>query len=802
MTAHIGALAEPRAARTGARGPRGAFVRALAVGLTILVGCAAAGATRIGGEGMPWAQLQLTLGGLSVLLLIDRSRELAASAADEQFRVAAFWCAFAWLALQTVGLTESVVDRSLPVVAGLLLVGVLLVCAALCWRTAIAGRFSAGKQVAIALDSIAVFFTFAAALTLVLRAGGAVPHGLDLPSLSILFLCAPAAAFVPFLALSPARRLDGWLPILVGLPIVGAGLAWRMLTESGPGWQWADAVASFGILVAGYGAATWTDRVDPSERYRKFLQRVRTALPIAAVVVAPLLLVVNEVLLDVPGIAIRAAADLSLTIVIATYPVRRILLAIERGRRDHRTEVASARERRVVADPSPSEQRTVREHDLQRERARERQLDDEADHDALTGLANRTPFVDRVSLALAHQREDDELALVLIDLDDFTAVNDSLGHGAGDQALVAVSERLRACVRPNDTIARLHGDEFAVLLEQADPTIVGRITGSLLETLRVPFQIDGERVQLTASIGVGVANSSVRESAELLRNADSAVSTAKQNGKGRVELFEASMRAAVQNRLELRAGLERAVERDEFVLDYQPVYELTNGMLNSFEALLTWRHPRRGEVTPAEFIGLAEETGLVVPIGRWVLETACRQAIGWAAAGRPDLAVAVKLSARELHDPLLITNVADVLGRVGLPAERLVLELAESSLRQDDEKCLQALRALGLRIAIDHFGAGHSSLSHLVPLPIQILKVDRSFIALLGHEGEDRKLVGSVMQLAAAMHMATIAEGIERPEQLADLEAMGCMFGQGHLLAKPMSADEAAALVASSARRQ
>jgi EAL domain-containing protein (putative c-di-GMP-specific phosphodiesterase class I) len=343
----------------------------------------------------------------------------------------------------------------------------------------------------------------------------------------------------------------------------------------------------------------------------------------------------------------------------------------------------------------------------------------------------------------------------------------------------------------------LGGDEFVVLLEQADPGIVGGLAGSLLEALHVPFQIDEKQVHLEASIGVAFANGEIRDPGELLRNADVAMYTAKQRGKGRVELFERSMHAAVLTRLELKADIERAVERGEFRLRYQPIFDLASGELNSFEALLRWQHPERGEVSPADFIPLAEETGLIVPIGHWVLEQACREACGWGDAGRPDLSVCVNLSARQLREPGLVASVADVLERTGLPADRLVLELTESSLMQDDEGRLHEVRALGVRIAIDDFGTGYSSLSYLSRFPIEILKIDQSFTALLGREGEENVLVRSVVQLASAMNMTTVAEGIEQPEQLALLEALGCTHGQGYLLARPMHPDDATALVVS-----
>jgi EAL domain-containing protein (putative c-di-GMP-specific phosphodiesterase class I) len=276
--------------------------------------------------------------------------------------------------------------------------------------------------------------------------------------------------------------------------------------------------------------------------------------------------------------------------------------------------------------------------------------------------------------------------------------------------------------------------------------------------------------------------------------------SAKQRGKGRVELFEPSMRDAVLSRLELRADLERAVERGEFSLRYQPIFDLATGAIDSFEALIRWRHPQRGDVPPSDFVPLAEETGLIVPIGPWVLERACAQARAWADAGRDDLSISINLSARQLRDPGLVDSVARILSDSGLDPDRLVIELTESGIMDDGEGRLDALRALGVHLALDDFGTGYSSLSYLSRLPIEILKIDQSFIAPLGIEPEENVLVQSVVQLGTAMQLATVAEGIERPEQLARVRALGCTHAQGFLLTRPMDAISATRLVTSGNR--
>ena len=437
----------------------------------------------------------------------------------------------------------------------------------------------------------------------------------------------------------------------------------------------------------------------------------------------------------------------------------------------------------------------VNYRDVTERKALEQQLVHDAFHDPLTGLANRALFTDRTQHALSRRAREGALAVLIMDVDDFKTINDSLGHGAGDSAMVAVAERLRGCLRPEDTVSRIGGDEFAILLEEASDDLVGALSQRILDTLRLPFELDGIQVHLSASIGVAFSSAETRTAQDLLRNADVAMYTAKSRGKARAEQFEASMHTAALARLELKGDLERAVERGELRLRYQPIYTLDGGRLLGFEALLRWRHATRGEVFPNEFIPLAEETGLIVHIGNWVLDQACRQAVAWSeTAGRP-VDVSVNVSPRQLHEPSLAEWTRIALTKSGLPAEQLILELTESGLMQDDEGQLRQLKALGVRLALDDFGTGYSSLSYLARFPIDILKIDQSFVAQLERGSEVPPLVRSVVQLGASMHLDTVAEGVEEEAQLELLRDMGVTYAQGYLIGRPMDAIAATRLL-------
>ena len=430
----------------------------------------------------------------------------------------------------------------------------------------------------------------------------------------------------------------------------------------------------------------------------------------------------------------------------------------------------------------------------------EDQLQHEAFHDPLTGLANRALFADRVTHALARsaRHPQDQLAVLFLDLDDFKVVNDSLGHAAGDELLTAVAERIRACLRRQDTPARLGGDEFGILVEETDPDAAGQVAGRILAALRQPFALDSRQLFAQASIGIALGSGHRKPgegatAEELLRNADAAMYTAKSRGKGRFEFYEVRMHASALKRLELRGRMEASLAAGEFVVFYQPIVELASGDVAGVEALVRWRQSDGHLALPEEFIPLAEETGLIVPLGSWVLEESCRQSSEWRHVSRDrSLSMAVNVSSRQLQDPAFVTIVARTLEKTGLPAAELVLELTESALLDEGEAtaaAIASLKALGVHISLDDFGTGYSSLSHLRRFPIDVLKIDRSFVEGIdgGEEGE-RALVRSIIRLAHSLKLETVAEGIERREQLAPLLALGVRYGQGFLFARPMEA--------------
>jgi diguanylate cyclase (GGDEF)-like protein/PAS domain S-box-containing protein len=427
----------------------------------------------------------------------------------------------------------------------------------------------------------------------------------------------------------------------------------------------------------------------------------------------------------------------------------------------------------------------------------------QAFHDPLTDLANRALFTERVAGALA--RRDDSstaaVAVLLLDLDDFKTVNDSLGHAAGDELLVAVAARLRSCVRPGDTLARLAGDEFAILLDEIEgPTAAVAVAKRVGKRLEEPFEIDAMEIAVRASIGISLGQNAEARPEDLMRDADVAMYAAKAGGKGGFEVFEPHMRQAVVKRMELKGDLRHALERGELQVHYQPYVKLDDESIVGAEALLRWEHAERGEIPPRDFIPLAEEMGLIVPIGRWVLAEACAQAVEWGRRwpGIPPLTVSVNVSARQLVDRPFVGDVAGIVSAHGLAAGQLVLELTESSLVEDPDQAVQRLlelRDLGIRLAIDDFGTGYSSLGYLQRYPIEILKVHRAFVAELGRDPEEPALAKAILQLANHLGMETIAEGVEDAAQVASLRALGCGFAQGFYFARPLPAAEFAALL-------
>ena len=422
----------------------------------------------------------------------------------------------------------------------------------------------------------------------------------------------------------------------------------------------------------------------------------------------------------------------------------------------------------------------------------------QAFHDSLTGLANRALLLDRLDHALRRARREagSSVAVLFVDLDRFKVVNDSLGHTAGDELLAAAARRIDSCVRDVDTAARLGGDEFAILLEYTEGNVNTEfIVDRVLDALRAPFDIAGHKMTVGATIGIAVSRSGRESATELLRNADLAMYQAKGAGGGTKALFEPKMYEVVVERLSVQGELDRAIQNHEFVLHYQPVVDLETEEITGVEALVRWEHPIRGLIPPLDFIPLAEETGQIVAIGRWVLHEAVRQANEWRHLRPPGspLTVSFNLSPRELQRVGLVDDLRDALHGTGLDPACIVVELTESILLQDTEATLERLneiKQLGVRLAIDDFGTGYSSLGYLRRFPIDILKVDRSFIDGIGRNGEASALAAAVVDIGRTLRLDTVAEGIEEDRQLVGLRQMRCKLGQGYLFSKPVTACE------------
>jgi diguanylate cyclase (GGDEF)-like protein/PAS domain S-box-containing protein len=425
----------------------------------------------------------------------------------------------------------------------------------------------------------------------------------------------------------------------------------------------------------------------------------------------------------------------------------------------------------------------------------EEQLAHQAFHDAVTGLANRALFAERVRHAIARsRREGHGLAVIFLDLDDFKTINDSLGHAAGDEVLIEVARRLDESIRGADTAARFGGDEFAVLLEDVEHSQEAADAAErILEALSVPLAVGHKELSLRCSLGISVAErESTIDADELIRDADAAMYIAKRDGKGTYRLFEPAMHEGVLARLELRTDLQRAIATEQLELHYQPVVRLADGSVTGVEALLRWRHPERGLVAPAHFIPIAEETGLIVPIGRWVLREGCRQArrVFAALESVQQPSMSINLSLKQIQHSDIVADVSDALAESELPPECLTLEITETVLMADTDLAVQRLgelKELGVRLALDDFGTGYSSLSYLSRFPVDILKMDRSF--LRDGATPDTGLATAVVALGATLNLEVVAEGIELPEQWHRLRDLGCELGQGFYFARPMDAD-------------
>jgi len=434
--------------------------------------------------------------------------------------------------------------------------------------------------------------------------------------------------------------------------------------------------------------------------------------------------------------------------------------------------------------------------DVSERKSLEQELTRQAFHDPLTGLANRALFLDRVRHALPlARRHRQSLSVLFLDLDDFKKVNDSLGHAEGDRLLITTAERLRACARAGDTLARLGGDEFAVLIEDAADSAGVDIAVNRFQTaLNRPYQLEGGEVGVTVSIGV--ASATPEHSADdLLRDADTAMYSAKRRGKGRAAAFRPEMTLDVRRRLEMEAALRQTISHGGLELAFQPMYSLRNGRIEGVEALVRWDHPRLGLLLPNHFIPLAEETGLIVPLGRWVLRGACRQAREWQTSrpGAGPLTIAINVSARQLQDLDVVEETRQAIAESGVDPSLVVLEITESVLMQyegDIQSRLTELKMLGVRLAIDDFGTGYSSLSYLQRFPIDILKVARPFVEELDGGVNRAALTRAILGLGAALGLTTVAEGVERAAQCTALMELGCDYAQGYYFAPPLSAEQ------------
>jgi diguanylate cyclase (GGDEF)-like protein len=415
-----------------------------------------------------------------------------------------------------------------------------------------------------------------------------------------------------------------------------------------------------------------------------------------------------------------------------------------------------------------------------------------ATHDALTGLPNRTLIVDRLEQMLLRARHaQSPVAALFIDIDNFKSINDTLGHAAGDDLLQAVAARLDGVVRDVDALGRLGGDEFVVIAGEmsliAGPELVAE---RLLDALKEPVKLGEDETRVTVTASIGIATGDRASAGDLLRDADIAMYRAKWGGRNRYVVFESGMAEAVQSRMELEMDLRVALENDEFFLAYQPTVDLRDMSPTGLEALIRWKSPTRGIVQPDDFIPLLEETGLITEIGRWVLHSACTQGAAWREAGHP-IGMAVNVSARQLDSDEIVADVEGALSQSGLDPGALTLEITETTLMrdaQDTVRRLTEIKALGVRVAIDDFGTGYSSLAHLRQFPVDALKIDRSFITGLAHNLEGESLIHTLVQLGKALSIETIAEGIERPNELSLLRDEDCDGGQGFLFARPLDA--------------
>lgn len=494
---------------------------------------------------------------------------------------------------------------------------------------------------------------------------------------------------------------------------------------------------------------------------------------------------------------VQAIEAINQRLQVETKERQRVAASLEEARADLERRVDERT--RQLAATNASLQREIGE----RQRVEE-QLRHDAFYDGLTDLPNRALFMDRLErvLARAKRQADYRFAVLFLDLDHFKLVNDSLGHQAGDQLLVELASRLQQCVRGSDTVARLGGDEFAILLDDLrDESNCFQVADRIHQDLTQPFILHGQEVFTNGSIGVALSLTGYDSPGDLLRDADIAMYRAKDQGRGRYEVFDTAMRSSIVERVQLEAALRRAIEQHEFLVYYQPIVSLPTGRLAGFEALVRWQHAEWGLVSPNEFIPIAEETGLIVPLGRWVLAEACRQMHAWHRQylTTPPLMISVNLSGKQVVHSKLLDEIQQILRETGLDPYVLKLEMTESVLIEHGRAVLDlcsSLRAMGIKLGIDDFGTGYSSLSYLHRFPIDTLKIDRAFVSKIDSDEKDHALVKTILAIAQTLHLETIAEGIETTAHLAVLRTLECAYGQGYLFSRPVAGPVAEALIA------
>jgi len=616
-----------------------------------------------------------------------------------------------------------------------------------------------------------------------------IPVGYDVGiTLTSLAIGIGASMFALWLV---SRRELPWPRLAGGALLMGAGVAGMHYTgmaalRMNPGIQYDPARFALSIVIAvlASGVALWI-----AFRLRRQSRRVRALRAGSAVVMGVAIVGMHYMGMSaasfpfgsVCGAAHTGASAewLALVIIIVTLAVLAIALII--SVLDLRMEARTALLANSLA-------------------AANKELAYLALHDNLTKLSNRVLLEDRLSQAIrTAEREKRRFALMFMDLDGFKAVNDVYGHHVGDLLLIDVAQRIGARVRQQDTVARVGGDEFVVLAYVDDPEDAGTLADALLEVVREPFMAGGHELRVSTSIGIAIYPGNGDNQHDLLTNADAAMYHAKGLGRNAYSFFEPSMNADVHHQLQLVQDLRRAVERNELVLHYQPKFNAPNGPIMGVEALVRWQHPQHGLVPADEFIPLAEKTGLIVPLGAWVLDEACRQMAQWHREGRTGWTVAVNLSALQFGHAALIDTVRDTLARHALDPRSLTLEITESTAMRDVDASLQILQqldAMGVRISIDDFGTGYSSLLYLKRLPASELKIDRGFVRDLAHDTEDAAIVSAIVALGQTLNLRIVAEGVETAEQQAFLTRLGCHSLQGYLLGRPMTAESLSAAMA------